>query len=496
MKQVWSLLCLAWLASSPAEPRAVDLPRLFPDYVGITLPPNVAPLNFRIQEAGTAYRVELRATRGTPITLSSPNATMRMPPKAWADLLRANTGELFFWDISVRTTSSGWTRFLTVTNRIAREAIDGWLAYRLHKPIFNFYLHLGIYQRDLKSFRQTPIIENKSFQGGCLNCHTPLDRNPSTFAFDIRAHRGESPMILVNSNQACRVNRTMGYLAWHPSGRRLAFSANRLSLFFHTRGETQEVYDGNSDLGIYHLDANTLVFPPAVAAPDRNENWPAWSPDGRYLYFSSAVPRPREKLHQVRYDLMRVGFDIQTAQFGQPELMISEAQTGLSVCQPKVSPDGRWLLVTLCPCGSFPIHQPRSDLWVMDLATRKLRRLEINSDRADTWHSWSSNSRWVVFSSKRIDGLFARPHFSYVDEHGTFHKPFVLPQEDPTFYGYCLQTFNVPELMQGPVRVKERDLAETVAARRTVLTPQGPNGPASPGSQAGQDDSRYQPVRE
>jgi hypothetical protein len=132
----------------------------------------------------------------------------------------------------------------------------------------------------------------------------------------------------------------------------------------------------------------------------------------------------------------------------------------------------------------------------MDLATRKLRRLEINSDRADTWHSWSSNSRWVVFSSKRIDGLFARPHFSYVDEHGTFHKPFVLPQEDPTFYGYCLQTFNVPELMQGPVRVKERDLAETVAARRTVLTPQGPNGPASPGSQAGQDDSRYQPVRE
>ena len=91
----------------------------------------------------------------------------------------------------------------------------------------------------------------------------------------------------------------------------------------------------------------------------------------------------------------------------------------------------------------------------MDLATRRLRRLEINSDQADTWHSWSSNSRWVVFSSKRIDGLLARPHFSYVDEHGEFHKPFVLPQEDPAFYGFCLNTFNVPELMQGPVTVNE-----------------------------------------
>ena len=171
----------------------------------------------------------------------------------------------------------------------------------------------------------------------------------------------------------------------------------------------------------------------------------------------SAAPPPSRSKNSacIRYDLMRVSFDIQTGQWGQPELMISAAETGLSACQPKISPDGRFLLVTLCKNGSFPIYQPNSDLYVMDLATRKLRRLEINSDQADTWHSWSSNSRWVVFSSKRIDGLLARPHFSYVDEHGEFHKPFVLPQEDPAFYGFCLNTFNVPELMQGPVTVNE-----------------------------------------
>ena len=134
------------------------------------------------------------------------------------------------------------------------------------------------------------------------------------------------------------------------------------------------------------------------------------------------------------------------------------------------------------PERQFPYLQPDSDLYVMDLATRKLRRLEINSDQADTWHSWSSNSRWVVFSSKRIDGLLARPYFSYVDQQGEFHKPFVLPQEDPSFYGFCLNTFNVPELMRGPVTVKERDLARAVIQPRKVLTPLGPAGPSSPGS--------------
>jgi len=490
------LLAAACLAGSPLEPRSAELPRLFPDYVNVTLPPNIAPLNFRIQEPAASYRVELRSTTGPHIAIAGPNPVIRIPPKAWASLLRANPGQPFYWDISAQAASSGWTRFATVTNHIAREEIDGWLAYRLHKPIFNFYVHLGIYQRSLESFDQKLIVEKGKSNEGCLNCHTPLNRSPNTFAFHIRIPGGKSPMILVISNQAARVEKTMGYLGWHPSGRLLAFSANKLSLFFHTRGETQEVYDSNSDLGIYYLDSNTIVFPPALAAPDKNETWPAWSPDGRYLYFSSAVPLPREKLHHIRYDLMRVSFDIQTGQWGQPEVMIAEKETGLSACQARISPDGRFLLVTLCKYGSFPIHQPNADLYVMDLATRKLRRLEINSDQADTWHSWSSNSRWVVFSSKRIDGLFARPHFSYVDAHGEFHKPFVLPQEDPTFYGFCLNTFNVPELMQGPVTVKERDLVRAIVKPRKVLTPQGPAGPASPGSQPGQDQSAYPPVRE
>lgn len=494
-------LCTCWLVAaaglvgSPLRPRAAEQPRLFPDYIGVTLPPNIAPLNFRIQEPAASYRVELRSVKGPPIAISSPNPAVRIPPKAWASLLRANPGQPFYWDISAYAAPSGWTRFATVTNHIAREEIDGWLAYRLLKPIFTYYTHLGIYQRDLESFDQRLILEQDEYNDSCLNCHTPLNRSSSTFAFNIRTDAGKNPMILVISNQTVRVEKAMGYLAWHPSGRLLAFSANKLSLLFHTLGETREVYDAKSDLGIYRVDSNTVVFPPAVAAPDRNETWPTWSPDGRYLYFSSAAPQPVEKLRLLRYDMMRASFDIQTGQWGQPELVISVAETGLSACQPKISPDGRFLLVTMCSNGGFPIFKPDSDLYAMDLATHGLRRLEINSDQADTWHSWSSNSRWLVFSSKRIDGLLARPHFSYVDEHGEFHKPFVLPQEDPSFYAFCLNTFNVPELMQGPVTVTKRDLARAAVEPRKVLTPQGPARDSSAGSQPGQDESGYPYVR-
>lgn len=102
----------------------------------------------------------------------------------------------------------------------------------------------------------------------------------------------------------------------------------------------------------------------------------------------------------------RLAFELLLAHFlvaGQSET------TGLSAAQPRVSPDGRFLVCCLADYGNFPIYQPSSDLYMLDVGARQSRRLEINSEAADTWHCWSSNGRWLVFSSKRRDGLFARP---------------------------------------------------------------------------------------
>ena len=201
--------------------------------------------------------------------------------------MRPNAGKFLTCDVSVRDADGHWNRFTTVTNMIAPEGIDPCLVYRLLKPLYNLYKNIGIYQRDLESFTERPILENDQTEGGCLNCHTFLNHRPDTFALHTRGSPG-NPMLLVISNQVARVDKTLGYLSWHPSGRLLAFSANKFSLFFHTRGETRDVFDARSNLGIYRVDSNCIVLPPAISLPDRNETWPCWSPDGKYLYYCSA----------------------------------------------------------------------------------------------------------------------------------------------------------------------------------------------------------------
>ncbi len=474
------VLVNAWADDEPGQkdavPGAERLPTLSPDYAGIVLPPNIAPLNFKIKEPGTGYRAEFRSTQGQPLTVSSGNESIQIPIEPWKNLLRANVGELLYCDISVRDHEGHWNRFTTVTNIIAREEIDSYLVYRLLKPLYNVYKNIGIYQRDLESFSQRPVLENTETEGGCLNCHTFLNHRPDMFTLHTRGTTN-NPMLLVLSNQVFQVNKTLGYMSWHPSGRLLAFSANKFSLFYHTRGETRDVFDERSNLGIYRIDSNSIVLPPAIALPDRNETWPAWSADGKYLYYCSAPRLAPEKFRDVHYDLMRISYDIDHDRWGEPETLLSAKETGGSASEPKVSPDNRYVLFCLAKYGNFPIYQPNSDLFILDLQTRRCRRLNINSDQADSWHCWSANGRWIVFSSKRLDGLFARPFFSYFDVQGQFCKPFVLPQEDPAFYESYLKTFNVPELILGPIQVNEDALAQGLLHPVRVLNPKGGTRP-------------------
>jgi hypothetical protein len=485
-------------------------PRIYPDYAGIVLPPNIAPLNFRVEEPGTHYRVEIRPSSGESIVIASRSSTIQIPLKAWSTLLRAHAGEPLYWDISVQDAAKGWMRFQTITNQISREGVDDHLVYRLLKPLYNAYIHLGVYQRDLQTFEQRPVLENDKFGGDCLNCHTFLNHNPNRFALNIRSSNKLHPMLLTESNSVARVDKTMGYLSWHPSGRLLAFSANKLSLFGHTRDETRDVYDAKSDLGIFRVDSNTVVYPPAISTTNWNETWPEWSPDGRYLYFSRAAPLPIERYRQIKYDIVRVSYDIDRDVWGEPEMMVSAQETGLSACQPKVSPDGRLLVFCLCKWGNFPVYQVSSDLYCLDLTLnpqpstlsfppRPSPLSAINSDQAESWHCWSSNGRWLVFSSKRLDGLFARPFFSYVDAQGQFHKPFLLPQQDPAFYESCLKTFNVPQLVDGPIVVKEHDLAQAILRPQKILSPKAAGEqmpPVQPPTPAPEAQSKFGNMRE
>ena len=102
--------------------------------------------------------------------------------------------------------------------------------------------------------------------------------------------------------------------------------------------------------------------------------------------------------------------------------------------------------------GTFPINHRECELYMMNLATGEVFPLDkVNSDKSDTYHSWSSDSKWFVFASKRGDGLYGKPYFSHVSEDGSTTRPFLLPQRDPHFYDNMLRSFNVPDLGDAPV---------------------------------------------
>jgi hypothetical protein len=170
------------------------------------------------------------------------------------------------------------------------------------------------------------------------------------------------------------------------------------------------------------------------------------------------------------------------------ETVVAATQLGKSVSLPQISPDGRFLMFAGHDYGSFPIFQPSSDLYLLDLSQGKAapRRLdEINSPRSDSYHSWSSNSRWVIFTSKREDGVFGRFYISHLEAGGRFSKPFVMPQQDPTFYSRCLMTFNRPELLLEPVTVSAAELTRAMATRTTspaYSAPVGTDVPWQPAS--------------
>lgn len=248
----------------------------------------------------------------------------------------------------------------------------------------------------------------------------------------------------------------MVYPYWHPSGRYIAFSSNKTSQMFHLSGRKRiEVYDSSSDVYIYDTETQTALTDTLIMRKYWAENTPAFSPDGRWLYFTTArrqvYPTDYDK---ERYSLCRVSFDESTGRIGQTvDTLISADETGKSVTWPRLSYDGRYLMYTQVDYGYFSIWHPEADLWLLDLRSDEGEVIgdkrpldEVNSDRSDSFHNWSLNSRWFLFTSRRDDGLYTRVYFSSIDDAGRATKPFMLPQRNPkVFYRLLLHSYNTPD---------------------------------------------------
>ncbi len=436
-----------------------------PDYSGITIPPNIAPLNFIIKESGEKYLVRLYAGSGETITISSSTGKIRIPDRKWNKLLQQCKGKKMFVDIFVKK-DSNWIKFPPIINYVADEPIDSYLAYRLIEPGFESWNKMGIYQRCLENFTESPVMINDMSDDNCMNCHSFCRNDSHTMMFHMRAKH--SGTVIYRNGKLTKVNTKTDstispgvYPAWHPGGRYIAFSVNHIGQAFHSVRQLKiEVTDTLSDLIIFDTGKNKVFTSPAISSKKSFETFPAWSPDGKYLYFCSAKAFPETQFNKIRYDLLRISFDTATCQFGKVDTIVAAAAAGHSVSFPRISPDGKYLLFCMSDYGNFSIWHPESDLFLKNLESGEILKPDINSTQSESYHSWSSVGRWIVFSSRRIDGLFTRPYFSYFDINGKAHKPFILPQKDPEFYDTFLKSYNIPELVTSKIELNPHSLTE------------------------------------
>jgi len=441
------------------------LPIIDPDYSNVVIPPNIAPLNFRILENGIEYTVEITGEEESSIHMRSKSNKAIIPTNKWKALLHANVGQQVTFRIAVKDSAGRWSAYKPIVNTIAREPIDSHVVYRLINPGYVLWWDMGIYQRNMETFEESAIMTNRVTQNNCMNCHAFCRNDPDKMMFHMRAAYGGT--LIVQGDTIQKVNTgtdyTMSagvYPSWHPDGNHLAFSVNKIYQSFHSvEGKSIHVWDSASDLVVYDVQNRIVTTSPNVSTK-RLENQPAWSADGSRIYFVSGDAwEGMEKLGTYHYDLMSIPYNIEGNVWGEAETLIDASGIGKSISWPRPSPDGRMLLLTMSDHGYFSIHFRSSDLYLLDLKTNRYQKLDaVNSAHSDSYHSWSSNSRWFVFASKRRDGLCSRLYFSYVDSSGIAHKPILLPQKDPAFYDTFVKNYNVPELINGPVRINHADL--------------------------------------
>ena len=175
--------------------------------------------------------------------------------------------------------------------------------------------------------------------------------------------------------------------------------------------------------------------------PEFVQSNPTWSPDGQSIVFARSkvyrkpsiesaqsilldekdVPEFIEDKEPFQFDLYRVPFN--EGRGGKAEPLAGASHNGKSNFFAKFSPDGKWII--FCQAENYMLLMPDSELFIIPAEGGEARRLRANTPLMNSWHSWSSNGRWLVFSSK-ANTPYTQLFLTHIDEAGRSTPPVVL----------------------------------------------------------------------
>lgn len=456
-------MILAFLSCTeiPEQAETISVkPEIDPSYSGIIIPCNIAPLNFKINNPGSAFIVHIYGSNGKDILINSKDGNIEIPFKKWKELIANNINGEIHYDVYIKDKSK-WYKYETINNTISKDSIDSYIAYRKIGYGYLLYNDMALYQRCIENYQETPIMTNDFAVDNCMNCHTFNKNDPSQMVFHIRGKEGGTVVISKDKkeflNTATKYTMSAAvYASWHPSGKYVTFSVNKPFQFFPAEMEQNIVVeDKASDIILLDIETNTVTTSPKISTKSL-ENLPTWSPDGKYLYYISA--EKTDSFETIKYDLLRIPFNVTTNEWGNAETMLTANETGKSITYPRVSPDNKYVMFCMIDNGYLAIHERESDIYIMNLENKKYYKLPVNSDFVESYPSWSSNGRWILFVSKRTDDLYSSSWFSHFDENGNAGKPFILPQKQADFYKSNLKNFNRPVFIKGKVEHTSKEI--------------------------------------
>lgn len=453
-------------------------PAIYPQYADVTIPYNIAPLSFRIEEVGDDYITHFVANEKECLVAGK---EVVLPINEWRELLGVAKGGAVDITVFIKN-KTGWERYAKFSFNVSLDSIDSYISYRLIPPSYVAYEDLKICQRNLTNFEETVIYSNKLVaaepEGQCINCHAYKNHKTDNMQFHVRQHLGGT--VFVHNGKAKKVNMKTDstisagvYPSFNPVYDIVAYSVNNTGQVFHTKDYNKvEVQDKASDIIVYNPEKECVTH---VANGESDlEVFPCWSADGKRLYYCSAhmeridtsVPWEGElvtRYKEIKYDILSRDWNPETGDFGAVDTLFAASRLGKSATFPRVSPCGRYMLFAMAEYGCFHIWHKDADLFMIDLRTKELWPLDnANSEYPESYHAWSSSGRWILFASRRDDTNYSRLYMAHINDDGTAEKAFLLPQKDAEFYDFFDRSYNVPEFMIEPVVISPHEFAEVV----------------------------------
>lgn len=445
---------------------------------GAVFPPNLCEPRVEWDDPSNAlWQVSVGITGQDRVwRFVTPERCWRFPGKVWRavrELAAVQGGWIQVKGVPGRAIGGPIQASPKVRFAISQWPADNFVVYRLVAPPFNKYKTPDTFVRDIRSFQERKLLDAR--ESYCFNCHTFSSVHARTGYASFQArYLGPRKSDLgvyfgvydIDHQRGWKVHlpfdiQMTTYMAWSYDSRRLAFSANqKVAALTPMAYETQVAGTPTSDIGIYDVGENTAYLLPGASDPDFLEVFPYWRPDDQAIVFSRAPAGSHPE--NTRYDLCVVPFD--NGKGGTPRPIPGASDNGKSNFYPRFSPDGKWLCFTQARGGD--LIRSSSDLYIVSAQLAgPVRRLECNAEyAADSWHSWSSNSHWLVFATKRDDGIYAMLYLTQIDDEGRASPAIRIPLEKAP-----LASYNIPEFVAEQPRIKERKLFDAIRVDAEVV---------------------------